>query len=98
MKNSTELTEEIAKEFSVSSADEVKLRTKLLELKLSIMSEIKKEASLTFGDFRNKKDHPGIEYVNEFHKVFYTSQDIAGINNKQADDYDNQSEETRQRG
>lgn len=79
MKKSQQLTEEISKEFSVSSADEIKLRTKLHELKNSLIKEFSQNLKLGYGDFAN-------------------SQDIVGIPNKQADDYDNQSEEVRQRG
>lgn len=79
MKNSTQLTEEIAIEFSVSSADEVALRAKIHRLKKAIIDEFADEVKSRV--IRLKP-----------------TQDISGINNKQADDYDNQSEETRQRG
>jgi len=94
MKNSEQLTEEIAKEFSVSSSDEVALRAKIHRLKEAIIDEFASEVknrviwskptyvSLGYGDFG----------------VFNDSQEIANITDKQADDYDNQSEEKRQRG
>lgn len=87
MKTSQELTDWIAKEFSVSSSDEIKLRTKLHELKETLIKEFSQKLK------EKQCCEPkivGFAYLN--------SEDLANITSKQADDYDNQSEEKRQRG